>query len=287
MLDRSRPPRRREPFGVPSRRGNWPIVRLNAVRLTEFPTLCRQVDCEIDGTAAVRDALAAVGARAIGARRSNGVIAFGHDHDIKSGLSPFGIRSWTVGSIDTDRLRRDGSSDLGLLYEAVAGAFARSRPLVAVRTGRSPVLAVDQANEGDTLLEPLARALHALARNRNGTPGGKSLTGTVGSDGPIWAEAVRLHLSYHYNALWLVFEPIVWVAKTELATVDARTKFTEPRTWHRYNPVANQLFDAWSKVLQGHDGTCSLYGIDDSDGVDAAFRIEARTAFSRHRGAVT
>jgi hypothetical protein len=284
ILDQARPPRRREPFTIPARHGQWPILRLNAVQLAEFPPMCRQVECGIEGTAAVRGALAAVGARAVAARRSGGVIAFGYDSDIRAALDPFGIRSWSLGSIVTNRLRRDGSSDLGLLYDALTGALARERPLVARRTGGAHFLAVDPDRARDPTFTPLRRVLGELARQRPAIPGGGEITGRIGRDGPPWIEAVRVRLGYHFDALWLVFESVVWIEKSDGLDHDMRTTFVGPRTWHRYNPVANVLFDAWSRILYGSDGRCALFGIDEQVGVDAVFRLDVRTGFSRERG---
>ncbi len=284
VLDKTRPPRRRAPFAVPRRTGQWPILRLNAVQLTEFPVMCRQVECGIAGTAAVREALAVVGARAVAARRSSGVLAFGHDDDIRAALDPYGIRSWSLGSIATDRLRRDGSSDLGLLYDALTGALARERPLVARRSGGAHLLAVDVDHASNPLFTPLRRVLKSLAGQRRGVPGGGEIIGRIARDGPTWTEAVRLRLGYHFDALWLVFEPVVWIEKTDGIDRELRTTFVGPRTWHRYNPVANDVFDAWSRILYGADGRCALYGIGEQVGIDAAFRLHMRTGFSRERG---
>lgn len=284
VLDQSRPPRRRESFTVPARHGHWPILRLNCLQLSQFPVVCRQVECDIEGTAAVREALRAAGTRAVATRRSSGVIAFGYDDDLRAVLAPFNIRSWALGSIATDRLCRDGSSDLGLLYDGLTASLARERPLAARWAGGAHYLAVDPESADDPALVPLRRVLAQLSGRRHGVPGGGELTGRIGADGPTWTEAARLRLAFHYDALWLVFEPVVWIEKTCELDRDVRMAFTGPRTWHRYNPVANDLFDAWARILRGSNGECSLFGITEEMGVDAAFRLDERTGFSRHMG---
>ncbi len=285
LLDQSRPPRRREPFTVPARRGtvSWPVVRLNCLPLRQFPLTCRQVACGIEGTAAVRAALQATGARAVAARRRGGVIAFGYDEDLRAALGPYGITSWTMGSITADRLRRDGSGDLGLLYDALTAALARERPLAARRSSRAHYLIADPGSTADPAFAPLKRALTQLSDRRPNIPGRGALTGRIGTDGPAWAEAVRLRLEYHYDALWLVFEPAVWIEKAD-PDADLRATFTGPRTWHRYNPVADQLLDAWAQILYGADGRCSLYGIAGDQGVDAVFELGDRTGYTRRQG---
>lgn len=283
LLDQARPPKRREPFTIPARRGAWPVVRLNCLPLRQFPLTCRQIACGIDGTAAVRAALQATGARAVAARRSTGVIAFGYDEDLKAALDPYGITSWTTGSITADRLRRDGSGDLGLVYDALTGALARERPVAARRSSRAHYLIVDPGSVADPVFAPLKRVLTRLAGRRADVPGGGALAGRIGTDGPAWAEAVRLRLEYHYDTLWLVFEPTVWIEKADPGA-DLRATFTGPRTWHRYNPVADQLLDAWTQVLHGTDGRCALYGIAGDQGINAVFELGDRTGFTRRQG---
>lgn len=284
LLDQSRPPRRREPFTIPARRGNWPVVRLNCLPLRQFPLTCRQVVCAIEGTAAVREALQAAGARAVAARRRGGVIAFGYDEDLRAALGPYGITSWALGSIATDRLRRDGSGDLGLLYDALTAALASERPLAARRTSRGRYLIADPGSAADPAFAPLKRVLTQLSSRRPGVPGGGALTGRIGTDGPTWAEAIRLRLEYHYDVLWLVFEPTVWIEKDTGSDADLGATFTGPRTSHRYNPVADQLLDAWAKILYGADGRCAVYGIGEDQGVDAVFELGDRTGFIRRQG---
>jgi SIR2-like domain len=283
LLDQARPPKRREPFTIPARHGAWPVVRLNCLPLVQFPLTCRQVDCGIDGTAAVRAALQATGARAVAVRRSTGVIAFGYDEDLRTALSPFGITSWTAGTITASRLCRDGSGDLGLLYDALTGALARERPVAARRSGRGHYLIAEPGSADDPTFAPLEQALARLAGRRRDVPGGGALAGRIGTDGPAWAEAVRLRLEYHYDTLWLVFEPAVWIEKAN-PDADLRATFTGPRTWHRYNPVADQLLDAWTQVLHGPGGRCALYGIAGDQGIDAVFELGDRTGFTRRQG---
>lgn len=284
LVEGLRPARRRQPFTVPPRQGRWPQVALNALPVPTFPLVCRQVDCaSIQGTKAVREALAATGARAVGARRSSGVIAFGYDTDLRRALEPFEIRNWSVGSVATDKLQRDASSDLGLLYDALAGALCRERPLLAHISGGTQVLTVDPQHAADPLFTALAAALKRLASARPGTPGGRHLVGSLGAGGPAWAEGVRLRLAYHYDVMWLVFEPLVWVdARSEPSAQEKerRAGFIGPRTWHRYNNVAAEIVAAWAGVLCG---TLKLFGLSEAEGMDAVFSVGGRTAMSARR----
>ena len=47
---------------LPQEKGGWPVIRLNAVEITKFPSVCRLVTCEIGGVREVRDAIERTGA---------------------------------------------------------------------------------------------------------------------------------------------------------------------------------------------------------------------------------
>lgn len=283
IVEGVRPERRRQPFTVPPRQGRGPRMDFNALPVTSFPSVCRQIECAtIGGTKEVRQAIQAAGATAIGARRSTGVIAFGADKELRRAFEPFDIRSWTVGSIATDTFQRDHSSDLGLLYDALAAAIVRQRPLKVTAGRADKVVTVDPVRADDPIFAPLSAALGRVSPKRP-PPGGARLVGSLGKDGPCWAEGARLRLSYHFDTMWLIFEPLVWVEHTPGTSNEARElrhAFIGPRTWHRYNQVAAEITLAWAAVLAG---SLAALGLPEDDGVDANFTVGERTAMSTRR----
>lgn len=59
-----------------------------------------------------------------------------------------------------------------------------------------------------------------------------------------------------------------------------RGAFIKERRARRYNQTANSLLDAWAKLL-GDDDPLSTFGLTPGDGLDAAFKVSATTAFAR------
>ena len=87
-------------------RGTWPVVRLNALPLLEVPTHCRRVECEIGGTAEVREA--AKDASVIAVRSRVGVLAFGSDLEVRRAFDPYGVTEFDLHALErgiTDRTR--------------------------------------------------------------------------------------------------------------------------------------------------------------------------------------
>src|SRR5207245_432748 len=87
-----------------SQQGAWPVIRLNALPLLSWPTICRRIVCEIGGTQEVRQAIASAQGDLVAARRDVGVIAFGSDAEIKRTFEPYKITDFDVLSIEAARL---------------------------------------------------------------------------------------------------------------------------------------------------------------------------------------
>jgi NAD-dependent SIR2 family protein deacetylase len=70
--------------------GGWPVVRLNALPITQTPSVCRRVTCGIGGYDEVREAVMHAGVDVLVARTRAGVLAYGSDADVRTAF--FSIR---------------------------------------------------------------------------------------------------------------------------------------------------------------------------------------------------
>ena len=87
--------------------------------------------------------------------------------------------------------------------------------------------------------------------------------------------------SYRNDQFWLVITPDIWVEPYDKRT--EMTDFIINRKKRRYNPMYNQLLDAWKNLLFGKDIKSSVkirpYDFDD-DIANPCFVISPITAFS-------
>ena len=118
---------RRRWSGAPRPGGSrgWPVVRLNALPVTQSPSVCRRVVCQIGGYAEVREAVKEADVDILAARTQAGVLAFGADGDVRAAFEPYDIADFELHTIETRRLRYD-SGERGLLREALARALMRT-----------------------------------------------------------------------------------------------------------------------------------------------------------------
>lgn len=248
----------------PAGKRGWPVVRLNALPVTEVPNVCRRVVCEIGGIAEVREAIERVGTNVIATRKRAGVLAFGADSEVRTSFEAFGITEFDLHTLETKRHRYD-SIERGLLRQALTAAIVRQRNLDAFRRRSADLLA--PANPEAQIWRPLEK----LA----GTTAGK-----VGNHQELrWREGISIRLDWADDRLWLLIEPrIVFDGMTD-DNKTAATDFARERSVNRYNKTLNDLIDFWTQYVAGDKGELRALGI--GDGIDAVYCLSATTGFSR------
>lgn len=269
-------------------RGSWPIVRLNALQIVKFPSVCRLVTCEIGGMREVKVAIQASGAHLVASRRRAGVLVFGRDTEVRKAFSNHKISAMDLHTIEPQRMFYD-SAEAGLLYEALARALVRERPLLMERKRGRYILRIDPTRENSEVYLSL--------RNVLGTISGKILGTDIS-----WTEAIEIHLEYRFGRLWLIIEPIVWAAtpilpeiegEQEIQSEEQLTKaeqvktersivrdFLRERQATRYNRQWNDLLEAWAKVISANQTLAKVSAFGASEGVDAVFEIGGTTGYS-------
>jgi hypothetical protein len=261
---------RRRWTAAPEPAGNrgWPVLRINALPIAKAPTVCRLVVCEIGGYEAIRQAVEAAKADVLVARTRAGVLGFGSDSDMHAAFDPYGITLFDLHTIEAKRLRND-SGERGLLREAITRAITRHRCLRQVHRGRSDLLV--PCDPDDQMWRNLAGQVRGIKGSITGHPG---LT---------WHEGVGIRLDWASERLWLVIEPrIVFEGVTE-ENKAAASDFGRERTVKRYNRQLNGLVAFWAELLAGGGKEMRAFGC--GDGVDAVFRLNGDTAYSRRAGA--
>jgi hypothetical protein len=139
---------RRRWSGAPRPGGSrgWPVVRLNALPVTQSPSVCRRVVCQIGGYAEVREAVKEAAVDILAARTQMGVLAFGADGDVRATFQPYDIADFELHTIETRRLRYD-SGERGLLREALARALMREHALDRTRQRSTDLLAPSDSED--------------------------------------------------------------------------------------------------------------------------------------------
>jgi hypothetical protein len=220
----------------------------------------------------VREAVESSNADIVFARRNVGVLAFGDDGQVRTAFENHNIHEFSLHSIETKRLRYE-SAEHGLLYDALMKALDRERPVIVERRKSNRSVIIDP---GQTSNEAYGELKSVVTQ----------ISGRVGSTALRWREAVRIHLEYRMDRLWIVIEPSVYLEdiKNENDVNDAKD-FVRERLARRYNSQWNQLLDAWATLLFGKERTIQLRSFGCGSGVDATFLISRTSGYSWKGGA--
>lgn len=263
ILDAQRP-RRLVDATIPDVAGGFPVVRLNAVPVTEAPTLARFVGCAPPTWRDLRDRVRRGGDKIVAVPTSDGVLGYGADADVRAVLSDRPIREFDLRPVGLGA-GIAAPEQVALLMSAMAEALARGRPLRVVRTKTRTRLVVTTPDAPE--LEGLRRVLGTLS-------------GTVPNVGLAWSEGIDIDLEHRFDTLWLLLDPSVWVDWPEdEALTPVRTAFVNAHYEKRYNRQANNILAAWVAYLIGTERR-TLTPFGDIAGVNAAFEVEPVTAFS-------
>jgi hypothetical protein len=246
----------------------WPVIRTNGLPFSSWPNMARLVTCEIDGTKAVRDAIAREGGGVVGCRSKDGVLAFGSDARIRQIFRDFKITHMDYRSIELKRLNFE-SAEMGLLRDAFEVALTNDSG-IRIERRRSHSILVPKWSDFDDAATSRFRACC------------DSLHGRILRSEIEWNESLRIKLDYKLGRLWLLLEPTVYVSRSEDETDRERSAdFIRERLARRYNRLWNGFLDAWTAFLLGDqkERTFRTFGI--RDGVDAEFSLGRITGFSR------
>lgn len=250
-------------------KGTWPVLRFNALPIETWPATCRLIKCEIGGQRDINEAIEATGARIIAVRRKAGVLAFGSDSEVEKAFKSYKINLRDIYTIQDHHLR-DSYREHDLLYEALAYAIARERPLQVHRKGRGRYIVANLPFQND----PMYRLLKKAAR---------ILGGQVSGTKTKWVHSIRIRLDYKDGRLWLLLEPTIWFDTPDDAPLPDKAKeFRREKLAKLYNTQVNDLIVGWTFLLCGGLGKSKLQTFGISDGVDASFTIGSSTAYS-HR----
>ena len=281
------------PVSLPVSQGtNYPLVRCSALELLELPKEARAVTLRKPLTSAeARTLVKNADVWATVAASGRTVLAFGADDDIERAFAVVGCRLSGTVALDpyADSMHR------GLVYDALARSIARRRPLTPLLRGRGHQLLVrppssrlseDAAAEHRRLLGPLRDAYPS------------PITGNVPRLNCRFAEAIRIRIERHNGRWWLAFEPQTWVdlsdrdgagrsadwagSSRRLLSPDqiGAADWRRERWARRYNVQWNNIIDAWSRLIAPDKETVITAYYFKGDGINAAFRISGRTAWS-------
>jgi hypothetical protein len=270
-------------IAMPGPAGGKPILRLNALPMTEVPATCARVRLK---TPTNWDAITEL------KRKPETSAVLTYDGDVMAWGGPnqieasFGTEFQAHEPIEFDPDWRIGSRlhIKNFLEGGLARALCRDRPLLHRRQRSGASLIVDNKAQDIGILEALFRE----AGKVTGLVPGLSMPATDehhAVEKVHYAESLHISLSYADDRLWLLLTPDVWIWPT-FARRHA-TAFLDKRKADRRNDKYDRLLSAWIGILSDDAGKDVEFRFTpfpgDASYLNPSFGFSTRTGFSKKR----
>lgn len=291
-----RAPARLQPVKLPETEARqFPVLRYSALLIEELPSVARRMTLKKTATSPeVRQLLKDHKCRAVIAANGRELAVFGKDAEVLAALGVLGAQP--AGTVDLDPIR--DSWALGLLYDALVKALSRHRPLLPRYKRSGHFLVVAGPREGEDA-EWARRREAQLAQLRSAYEA--NLTGTVQELGYPYQEGVFLKLERIEDRWWCGFDPFTFVDVPRevlpFQPPEDRDELGQPAVgrggdpagdWRRerwarkFNKQWAGIIGAWAALLTTAGvNKVQAFGLEDGEGVDAAFSISPVTGWSR------
>lgn len=251
------------PAPSPAGKRSWPVLRLNAIEITECPPVARRISCSAGGYAELREIFADISDRVIFARNRSGVLAFGPDEEVRRKLETYKIENFDLFTIEMHRMRHE-THERGLVKSGLTRALARTRNLNAQHRRSFDYLYPKDVNS--SALSSLREIVGSLSGKITGHP---ELN---------WFEGVELKLDWADERLWLLLEPRIIFQGLDAGNKSYAADFARERSVKRYNATLNKLIDFWGRYLAGSGEEIAAF--ETVAGVNAKYRLSKDSAFS-------
>lgn len=260
-----------------------PIMRLNALPVTSWPTKCHVLSFDkpkewADLRAAQRNT-----ENGLILTKSESIWCWGTKTTISE---EFGGQLSSVETYDLSQKIVNLHENLhfkGFLEEALCAALVREKPLLARTTRASAFLIADRHSEDQSLFDPLFQVVGKFHGEISGlfAPTDEHHREL---EQVSWAEAVRVSIDIKDGKFWLLLDPDIWIWPNRARRV--AVDFMDRRRSDRYNKVFNELINAWISIVLGtseRNAEIAVSAFDEgSEAENPSFKIATRTAFT-HR----
>ncbi|MFC1991118.1 SIR2 family protein [Chloroflexota bacterium] len=264
---------------LPPPGSSFPILRTNALAITEYPQQCGKVDYTSSLTfPELREKTWEHNPDTIWTYTDQ-LLFWGNPDEIYKIINKDKVTGTELYNFDNsaDAIAQSGFIK-SFFEQALAQALCYEKPILLRRKRRTYYAVVSQKDGYNPILQPLKDTL-----GYQGKPG--SISGSVpGSNEVFWAEALSIKLEENNGLLWLMIRPDIWISPLKMR--EDSTEFLRKKKAHRYNNQSYQLLDAWIRILFGSVGSGEevLVSCYPDTAYSAPFKISTRTAFSRSGG---
>ncbi len=262
---------RHEKKPVPRKGTKAPLIRLNAVRMSTFPTIARLYKCEAGNTKEVRELINKNKGDLIAIRKRDGIVGFGSDDEFKRVFEEYGDFELETYELASRKLVYEDSSEKSLIAEAITKALTSNLPLRAIKRGRRNIIIPILSKKKD----PIFSKVKAVIKSE--------LTGKIPQTNIHWVLSLEISIQYKMGNAFLLLNPSVLATKSEVESERKKVSpFLKELMARWYNRQHDELLTAWLEILFNGKPKPVIYTFPSMEnGVNASFKLESRTSHAK------
>lgn len=256
---------------LPDKGTKYPIIRMNAIDITELPATARLFKCEAGNTKEVRDLIASNKSNLIAIRKQNGIVGFGPDEEFDSVFKQYGKATKDVFQISEDSLSNDDSTIKGLLTEALIKALVSGKALINIKRRDHYLIIPDPKRLNEPLFDTLKREV------------GQPLTGKVTNTNIQYIVAIEILLQKKLGKHFIVISPTVRAGKSSSPEEKLLiAPFIKEFTARWYNAKYAKILDTWLDIIFGNEKELTIAAFDNTiTGFNAQYKIKRQSPFTK------
>lgn len=248
----------------------YPLLRLNAIPILEYPATARLYKCNAGNTKDVKDHIAKSGTKILATRKLAGIVGFGPDDDFKKTFEDYGDYDTDLFQITEKDLMYDDSAMKGLITACLQKALIDGKPLRLSNRRDRHFLFPDPKKISDPIFNPLKKTL-------------TTISGLVPRSKLTWVVALEINIQYVLSKPLLVLTPTVIASKaSERAESKLVAPFVKEFTARWYNQKYDTILNSWLDVLFGTNKEITVTAYQRPiSGINASFTLSRTTAFTK------
>lgn len=255
---------------MPSVGRKYPLLRLNAVPILEYPATARLYKCNAGNTKEIKDCILKSKVDILATRKSAGIVGFGFDKDFHTAFKNYGDYDTDLYQITEKDLLYDDSSTKGLITMALLRALAQGKPFRMTKKRDRHLLFPDPKKLTNQFFDPLRASL-------------TTISGIVPRSKLTWVAALEITVQYSLSTPLLLLTPTIIASKaSERAESKLVAPFVKEITARWYNQKYDTILNSWLSLIFGNDKEVTLTAFERPiEGINASFTLSRTTAFTK------
>jgi hypothetical protein len=260
-----------QPLPLPGKR--YPLIRLNAVEITQYPATARLFKCDAGNMKEIREIIKQKKSSLLVARKKSGIVGFGPDEEFIKCFEHYGSYEMDLYQITSRDLMYDDSATKELILGALTMALVADKPLRFIKKRQRQFILPDPKKVNGPEFNQLAKAFEG------------PITGYIPGTKLLWTAALELNIQYLLDKPLLQLMPTIIVARTsDINEKKLVAPFVKEATARWFNPKFDSILNGWLKTLFGDEKKMEFTSYPFSTaGVNPKFQISQTTAFTRSK----